>query len=118
MLTICRSFIHSLNFCGSPLLFGAPYIHAQGLNGICVDQPVNHTLRKQFIYELNSEWEAFTLYSTVISNAIIVFLDDPNVNPVVRISSYLPTINIVNAIILGLLLMCHNRTHSAEDAVS
>ncbi|KAG1879591.1 hypothetical protein C8R48DRAFT_767843 [Suillus tomentosus] len=97
----------------SPLLFGAPYIHAQGLNDICVDQP--------FIYKLNSEWEAFTLYSPVILNAIIAFLDDPNINPVVRISSYLPTINIVSAIILGLLLMCHNRTHkqdSAEDAVS
>lgn len=56
------------------------------------------------------------LQSTVILNVIIAFLDDPNVNPVVRISSYLPTINIVSAIILGLLLMCHNRTHKQDSA--
>ncbi|KAG1747680.1 hypothetical protein EDB19DRAFT_1630622, partial [Suillus lakei] len=104
----------------SPLLFGAPYIHAQGLNAICVDQLVNHISWKRFIDKLNSEWEAFTLYSTVILNANIAFLAVPNVKPAARISSYVSTASSVGAIILGLLLMRQNRTHkrdSAEDAV-
>ncbi|KAG2141053.1 hypothetical protein DEU56DRAFT_734554 [Suillus clintonianus] len=104
----------------SPLLFGAPYIHAQGLNAICVDQLVNHISWKRFIDKLNSEWEAFTLYSTIILNANIAFLAVPNVNHAARISSYVSTVSSVGAIILGLLLMRLNRTHkrdSAEDAV-
>ncbi|KAG1783354.1 hypothetical protein EV702DRAFT_1041043 [Suillus placidus] len=58
-----------------------PYIHAQGLNAIYVDRLVNHISWNQFIDKLDSEWEAFTLYSIAILNANIAFLAVPNVNP-------------------------------------
>ncbi|KAG2037554.1 hypothetical protein BDR03DRAFT_376155 [Suillus americanus] len=84
----------------SPFLFGA-YIHAQGLNAICVDQLVKHILWKRFIDKLMSEWG--DLHPTLILNASITSLAVPNGNPTTRISSNLSIINSVSVVILGLL---------------
>ncbi|KIJ66565.1 hypothetical protein HYDPIDRAFT_109616, partial [Hydnomerulius pinastri MD-312] len=107
--------------CMSPFLFGAPDVHAQGLKTIWVDQLVNHISWKRFIDKLNSEWQEFTLYGTVVLNANVAFLAVPTINYPAEIASYVSMICSVGAIILGLLLVRQNRTKgrdSAEEAVS
>ncbi|KAF9225080.1 hypothetical protein BS17DRAFT_778081 [Gyrodon lividus] len=104
----------------SPFLFGAPEIHAKGLRTIWIDQLVNHISWKRFIDKLNSEWQEFTLYGTVVLNANVAFLAVPNINSAARTSSYVSMICSVGAVILGLLLVRQNRTKgrdSAEEAV-
>ncbi|KAH7924789.1 hypothetical protein BV22DRAFT_1119960 [Leucogyrophana mollusca] len=112
----------------SPLLFGAPDIHTKGLKTIWVDQLVNHIPWKKFIDSLNSEWQEFTLYATVVLNANVAFLAVPGVDlgtggneSPAQIASYISIVNSVGAVILGLLLVRQNRTkgrESAEEAAS
>ncbi|KAH7886450.1 hypothetical protein F5I97DRAFT_1928299 [Phlebopus sp. FC_14] len=105
----------------SPLLFGAPDVHAVGLRNIWVDQLVNHISWKRFINRLNSEWQEFTLYGTVVLNANVAFLAISDLNYAAQVSSYVSIVCSVGAVILGLLLVRQNRTKgrdSAEEAVS
>ncbi|KAF9236956.1 hypothetical protein BU15DRAFT_76446 [Melanogaster broomeanus] len=73
--------------CISPFLFGAPVIHAHGLKTIWIDKLVNHVSWKRFINKLNSEWQEFTLYGTVVLNANVAFLALTNLTPAARTSS-------------------------------
>ncbi|KIJ11345.1 hypothetical protein PAXINDRAFT_101701 [Paxillus involutus ATCC 200175] len=104
----------------SPFLFGAPEIHARGLKTIWVDQLVNHISWKRFIDKLNSEWQEFTLYGTVVLNANVAFLGIQSINSTAKTLSYVSTVCSVGAVILGLLLARQHRTRgrdSAEEAV-
>ncbi|KIK97728.1 hypothetical protein PAXRUDRAFT_31630 [Paxillus rubicundulus Ve08.2h10] len=104
----------------SPLLFGAPEIHAKGLKTIWVDRLVNHISWKRFINKLNSEWQEFTLYGTVVLNANVAFLAIQNIKSTTKTLSYVSTVCSVGTVILGLLLARQHRTRgrdSAEEAV-
>ncbi|KAH7914526.1 hypothetical protein BJ138DRAFT_1079243 [Hygrophoropsis aurantiaca] len=107
----------------SPLLFGAPDIHTKGLKTIWVDQLVNHIPWKKFIDSLNSEWQEFTLYATVVLNANVAFLAVPGVDlgtggtqSPAQVASYISIVASVGAVILGLLLVRQNRTKGRESA--
>ncbi|KAF9236957.1 hypothetical protein BU15DRAFT_76447 [Melanogaster broomeanus] len=102
--------------CISPFLFRAPEIYAHGLKTIWIDKLVNHVSWKRFIAKLNSEWQEFTLYGTVVLNANVAFLAVPNMSSAARTSSYVSMACSVGTVILGLLLVRQNRSKSRDSA--
>jgi len=50
-----------LMYCLSPLLFLAPDIHLEALNGIWVDYVAKFKLWEEFIRKLNTEWQEFVI---------------------------------------------------------
>ncbi|OAX38951.1 hypothetical protein K503DRAFT_120713 [Rhizopogon vinicolor AM-OR11-026] len=60
---------------------------------------------KPFIDKLNSEWEAFTLYSSVILNVNIAFLVVPSLSSAARISNYASTVS--SAVCRGRCMLIH-----------
>ncbi|KAF7360414.1 hypothetical protein MVEN_00771400 [Mycena venus] len=114
----------------SPLLFYAPDFHLVGLHAINTDGLIRHRGWSEFVTRLNSEWQEFTLYATVVLNANVAFLAiqsvdnngaiQPNRSPT-QISSYLSMLTSIGSIIIGLLLVKHHRNRdraSASDAAT
>ncbi|KAJ7512644.1 hypothetical protein B0H11DRAFT_1946655 [Mycena galericulata] len=109
----------------SPLLFYAPDFHLVGLYTIYTDGLIRDRGWSEFITRLNSEWQEFTLYGTVVLNANVAFLSiqsvdqDGNAVPTrspAQISSYLSILTSIGAVIIGLLLVKQNRNRDAVTA--
>ncbi|KAJ7792414.1 hypothetical protein B0H14DRAFT_2470155 [Mycena olivaceomarginata] len=112
----------------SPLLFYAPDFHLLGLHAIYTDGLIRHRGWSEFVTRLNSEWQEFTLYATVVLNANVAFLAIQSVDnngaisstrSPTQISSYLSMLTSIGSIIIGLLLVKHHRNRdraSAADA--
>ncbi|KAJ7134852.1 hypothetical protein C8R44DRAFT_436622 [Mycena epipterygia] len=109
----------------SPFLFFAPEVYRQSLEKAYVDGIVLARVWKPFIHKLNTEWQDFTLFATVILNANVAFLSITSVDTltdngrhsVVQIASYLSIVASIGSIVLGLLLVRQNRTKFHESAV-
>ncbi|KAK0237922.1 hypothetical protein EDD85DRAFT_832343 [Armillaria nabsnona] len=108
----------------SPLLFFAPDIHLTSLERIWGDGIVSKVSWTIFIEKLNTEWQEFILYSTVLLNANVAFLaiqsvdessDNPGRSPA-QISSYISIIASIGSIILGLLLIRKNRSKARDSS--
>ncbi|KAK0452419.1 hypothetical protein EV421DRAFT_1768788 [Armillaria borealis] len=108
----------------SPLLFFAPDIHLASLERIWGDGIVSKVSWTIFIEKLNTEWQEFILYSTVLLNANVAFIaiqsvddssDHPGRSPA-QISSYISIIASIGSIILGLLLIRKNRSKARDSS--
>ncbi|KAG1902371.1 uncharacterized protein F5891DRAFT_1023774 [Suillus fuscotomentosus] len=114
-------FIRILNV----VLFNSPAIHSESLHNIWVDNTVVKPRWKKFISQLNSEWNSFTVFSTVMLAVDVSFLtvpgvDDPSVQskPAVTIVIYLSTLCAMGSLVISLILagqVSDNRRSSADS---
>ncbi|KZV67868.1 hypothetical protein PENSPDRAFT_754574 [Peniophora sp. CONT] len=122
----------------SILFLFAPETHLRDLEKICVDGLVVGNVWRRHISKLQGEWEEFIQYATIILTAsvsmlsvpdVILFPDNPNppgggsniqsylppLHSPAAIASYISILCSIGSIVLGLMLVHHNRTRSRED---
>ncbi|KAN0127127.1 hypothetical protein V8E53_015065 [Lactarius tabidus] len=119
----------------SPMLFLAPEIHLQEIEKLWTDEIIIDAAWKGFVPKLLEEWQELILLSTVMLSANVGFLAIPgvvistlndnitNASQVViftspaQIASYMSIEASVGSIVIGLLLIRHNRSKQKEDPV-
>ncbi|KAH7921699.1 hypothetical protein BV22DRAFT_1121988 [Leucogyrophana mollusca] len=106
----------------NPFLFGGPAVHSRGLRGIWVDKIINAPRWKAFINQLNSEWNGFTIYSTVMLAVDVSFLAVPGVDAASQqsqsfatVTIYLSALAAVSSLVLSLILADQNRSQGGES---
>ncbi|KAI9438667.1 hypothetical protein H4582DRAFT_189065 [Lactarius indigo] len=117
----------------SPLLFLAPEVHLRDLEKLWTDEVIIETVWKSFMTKLLEEWGELILWSTVMLTANVGFLAIPGViisninNPLSRasdlkiftsaaqIASCMSVEASAGSIVIGMLLVRHNRTKQKED---
>lgn len=137
-----------VNFCGQPgarldvdqSLYGKPNVHwilrvmniflfgsfdaqSKGIRRIWVDETVVQPRWKNFIDRLTTEWNGYTIYSTVMLAVDISFL---TIQPVqtqmaATLLTYLSTLCVMGSLVVSLVLagqVNENRRRSAEEAAS
>ncbi|KAG0698961.1 hypothetical protein DFH29DRAFT_1070902 [Suillus ampliporus] len=88
------------------VLFGSPDAHSKALHKIWVDHTIVQPRWKNFINRLNSEWNGYTILSTVMLAVDISFLAVPSVQnqtPVILVS-YLSTLCAMGSLVVSLVL--------------
>ncbi|KAI0044955.1 hypothetical protein FA95DRAFT_1597107 [Auriscalpium vulgare] len=109
----------------SPLLFYAPEVHLAEIENVWTDEIIVGVAWKKFIEKLVAEWGDIILYATVILTVDVGFLAIPGVVPIngdnsvtsslpAQITSYLSVLGSVGSIIVGLVLVRHNRAKSDD----
>ncbi|KAI0035427.1 hypothetical protein K488DRAFT_43208, partial [Vararia minispora EC-137] len=119
--------------------FLAPNAHLRDIRNVYVDGIILAPTWKRHIQKLQEEWQEFVLYATVMLNANVAFLSIPDVlifpnnspSPVqgsniqsylmplrspAAIASYVSILFSAGSIVLGLMLIRHNRTRHRENA--
>ncbi|KAI9458587.1 hypothetical protein BJY52DRAFT_412734 [Lactarius psammicola] len=117
----------------SPVLFLAPEVHLRELEKLWTDEVIIETAWKNFMTKLLEEWGELILWSTVMLTANVGFLAIPGViisninNPLksaselkiftspAQIASCMSVEASVGSIVIGMLLVRHNRTKQKED---
>ncbi|KAH9035810.1 hypothetical protein EDB84DRAFT_1675936, partial [Lactarius hengduanensis] len=103
----------------SPVLFLAPEVHLQEIEKLWTDEIIIDTAWKDFIPKLLEEWQELMLLSTVMLSANVGFLAIPgvvvNITTPAQIASYMSMEASVGSIVIGLLLVRHNRSRQKED---
>ncbi|KAH9985510.1 hypothetical protein BJV77DRAFT_113135 [Russula vinacea] len=118
----------------SPLLFLAPEVHLLEMDRLWTDEVIIETAWKNAMSKLLGEWTDIILWSTVMLTANVGFLAIPGVvlsnlsgtnitaaSQVViftspsQIASSLSVLASIGSIMIGLLLVRHNRTKQKED---
>ncbi|EGO29770.1 hypothetical protein SERLADRAFT_458015 [Serpula lacrymans var. lacrymans S7.9] len=113
----------------SPMFFYTPDVHRTALHKIFVDNIASSFTWNKFVDKVNSELQEQNLLATVLLNANVGFLAIQTVdngsnigtnNDVTRsptqVASYLSLVASAGSIILGLVLLRHNRTKARETA--
>jgi len=119
----------------SPVLFLAPEVHLQEIEKLWTDEIIIDATWKAFVPKQLEEWQELILLSTVMLSANVGFLAIPGVvistlndnitsaSQVViftspaHIASYMSMEASVGSIVIGLLLVRHNRSKQKEDPV-
>ncbi|KIK39690.1 hypothetical protein CY34DRAFT_807977 [Suillus luteus UH-Slu-Lm8-n1] len=104
-------------------LFGSFDVQNKAIHRIWVDELVVQPRWKNFIDRLTTEWNGYTIYSTVMLAVDISFLA---VQPVqnqmsATLLAYLSTLCVLGSLVVSLVLagqVNHNRRRSAEDVAS
>lgn len=101
----------------TPLLFFSPMTSIRNLNSMFVDGIVSREKWNAFIKRMNSYLTNTNLLATVLLSANVGFLsihtvDDGNGTTLRQISSYLSLMASCSSILVGLILVRHNRTES------
>ncbi|KAG1740186.1 uncharacterized protein EDB91DRAFT_1133546 [Suillus paluster] len=105
------------------ILFGTPDAHNKALHKIWVDHIVVQPRWKNFINRLNSEWNGYTIFSTVMLAVDISFLAVPSVQnqtPAILVS-YLSAFCAMGSLVVSLVLAAHvndSRRDSAKSVAS
>ncbi|KAH8987898.1 hypothetical protein EDB92DRAFT_1801018 [Lactarius akahatsu] len=117
----------------SPVLFLAPEVHLRELEKLWTDEVIIEAVWKNFMTRLLEEWGELILSSTVMLTANVGFLAIPGVvisninNPLTsaselniftspaQIASCMSVEASVGSIVIGMLLVRHNRTKQKED---
>ncbi|KAI9458569.1 hypothetical protein BJY52DRAFT_1169896 [Lactarius psammicola] len=103
----------------SPVLFLAPEVHIQEIEKLWTDEVIIETAWKSFVPKLLEEWQELILLSTVMLSANVGFLAIPGVvisfTSPAQIASYMSMEASVGSIVIGLLLVRHNRSKQKED---
>ncbi|KAH8982875.1 hypothetical protein EDB92DRAFT_2040114, partial [Lactarius akahatsu] len=103
----------------SPVLFLAPEVHLQEIEKLWTDDVIIDTAWKSFVPKLLEEWQELILLSTVMLSANVGFLAIPgvvvNITTPAQIASYMSMEASVGSIVIGLLLVRHNRSKQKED---
>ncbi|KAI9438665.1 hypothetical protein H4582DRAFT_1814393, partial [Lactarius indigo] len=117
----------------SPVLFLAPEVHLRELEKLWTDEVIIEAVWKSFMTRLLEEWGELILWSTVMLTANVGFLAIPgviisNINNSIssasdlkiftsaaQIASCMSVEASVGSIVIGMLLVRHNRTKQKED---
>ncbi|KAG2338036.1 hypothetical protein BDR05DRAFT_894263, partial [Suillus weaverae] len=93
------------------VLFNSPTIHSESIHNVWVDNTVVKPRWKKFISQLNTEWNSFTVFSTVMLAVDVSFLavpgvDDPSIQskPAATIVIYLSTLCAMGSLVISLVL--------------
>ncbi|KAH8987900.1 hypothetical protein EDB92DRAFT_1948398 [Lactarius akahatsu] len=115
------------------MLFLAPEVHLRDLERLWTDEVIIETVWKSFMTKLLEEWGELILWSTVMLTANVGFLAIPGViisninNPLTsaselkiftsaaQIASCMSVEASAGSIVIGMLLVRHNRTKQKED---
>ncbi|KAF7360380.1 hypothetical protein MVEN_00767800 [Mycena venus] len=110
----------------NPLLFCAPNRHLSNLQKTCTDGLIRNREWSEFITRLTSEWSDITLYTTMLLNANLGFLQaiqsvDNNgvvhhVRSPMQMSSYLSMLTSIGNIVIGVLLTKQTRDRDRASA--
>ncbi|KAG1762758.1 hypothetical protein EDD22DRAFT_952811 [Suillus occidentalis] len=103
-------------------LFGSFDVQNKAIHRIWVDEVVVQPRWKNFIDRLTTEWNGYTIYSTVMLAVDISFLAvQPVQNQIsATLLAYLSTLCVLGSLVVSLVLagqVNHNRRRSAEDVV-
>ncbi|KAI0806179.1 hypothetical protein BC629DRAFT_1590590 [Irpex lacteus] len=106
------------------LFFNAPVGHLKSIHNAYTDELIKLDTWKKHLDDLVDNWREYILYSTVLLNANVAFLDISNVTPddfsqvstVGQVASFISTITSIGSIIVGLLLVRQHRPSSEMDA--
>ncbi|KIK95832.1 hypothetical protein PAXRUDRAFT_352250 [Paxillus rubicundulus Ve08.2h10] len=108
--------------CVDIALLRAPISHLRGIQTIWVDETIDESRWKTYISSLNTEWNGFTIYSTVMLAVDISFLAVPGVQAAsgdpqsgATIAIYASAISSVCAIIISVILAGQIRTHDVDS---
>ncbi|KAG1737401.1 hypothetical protein EDB19DRAFT_1877831 [Suillus lakei] len=92
-------------------LFNSPHIHSESLENVWVDNTVVKPRWKKFISQLTSEWNSFTVFSTVMLAVDVSFLavpgvDDPSTQSksAATIVIYLSALCAMGSLVISLVL--------------
>ncbi|KIJ14494.1 hypothetical protein PAXINDRAFT_12591 [Paxillus involutus ATCC 200175] len=103
-------------------LLGAPVAHLRGIQKIWVDELIDESRWKTYISSLNTEWNGFTVYSTVMLAVDVSFLAVPGVQAAsgdpqsgATIAIYASVISSVCALIISVILAGQIRTHDVDS---
>ncbi|KAH9171928.1 hypothetical protein EDB89DRAFT_2174042, partial [Lactarius sanguifluus] len=100
----------------SPLLFLAPEVHLRDLERLWTDEVIIETVWKSFMTKLLEEWGELILWSTVMLTANVGFLAIPGIfTSAAQIASCMSVEASAGSIVIGMLLVRHNRTKQKED---
>ncbi|KAH9027058.1 hypothetical protein EDB84DRAFT_1239959, partial [Lactarius hengduanensis] len=103
----------------SPVLFLAPEVHLQEIEKLWTDDVIIDSAWKSFVPKPLEEWQELILLSTVMLSANVGFLAIPgvvvNITTPAQIASYMSMEASVGSIVIGLLLVRHNRSKQKED---
>ncbi|PCH35237.1 hypothetical protein WOLCODRAFT_125636 [Wolfiporia cocos MD-104 SS10] len=111
----------------SPLLFNAPEVHLIALEKIWVDDIITIIPWSQFMDRLQTDWQEYVLFATVMLNANISFMTINDVDPgtgsrtPAQIASLVSTIASIGSTFVGLLLVRQYRLKpkdTAQEAVT
>ncbi|KAG2131682.1 hypothetical protein DEU56DRAFT_454610 [Suillus clintonianus] len=105
------------------ILFGSPDAHNKALQKIWVDSTIVQPRWKNFINRLNSEWNGFTIFSTVMLAVDISFLAVPSVQTQTAaiLVSYMSALCAMGSLVVSLVLagqVNDSRRDSAKSVAS
>ncbi|KAG2091844.1 uncharacterized protein F5147DRAFT_619830 [Suillus discolor] len=91
------------------ILFGSPDAQSRAFHRILVDQKIVDVRWKQYIDKLNSDWNGYTIFSTVMLAVDISFLAVPSIETQTpaTLLSYMSTLCVMGSLIVTLLLVGH-----------
>lgn len=91
------------------ILFGSPDAQSRAFHKILVDQNIVDARWKQYIDKLNSDWNRYTIFSTVMLAVDISFLAVPSVETQTpaTLLTYMSTLCVMGSLIITLLLVGH-----------
>ncbi|KAF8842038.1 hypothetical protein BDN67DRAFT_948586 [Paxillus ammoniavirescens] len=108
--------------CVDIALLRAPISHLRGIQTIWVDEMIDESRWKTYISSLNTEWNGFTIYSTVMLAVDVSFLAVPGVQAAsgdpqsgATIAIYASVISSVCALIISVILAGQIRTHDVDS---
>ncbi|KAF9223277.1 hypothetical protein BS17DRAFT_705694 [Gyrodon lividus] len=104
------------------MLLGGPIPHLRGIQKIWVDEMIDESRWRGYISSLNTEWNGFTIYSTVMLAVDVSFLAVPGVQAasgdppsMVMIPIYASVINSVCALIISVILAGQIRRNDVDS---
>ncbi|KAG1733740.1 hypothetical protein EDB19DRAFT_1830862 [Suillus lakei] len=105
------------------ILFGSPNAHNKALQKIWVDSTIVQPRWKNFINRLNSEWNGYTIFSTVMLAVDISFLAVPSVQTQTAaiLVSYMSALCAMGSLVVSLVLagqVNDSRRDSARSVAS
>jgi len=108
------SFFAPLDF----LLFYTPSKYIRQLEGVYIDSIVNLPRWNVFADKLNTEWNSFTIYSTVMLAVDISFLSVPSMGsaPVAMVATYMSLLSVLGSLLASMVLA--RQSHVQHDCVS
>ncbi|KAF9235813.1 hypothetical protein BU15DRAFT_50945, partial [Melanogaster broomeanus] len=108
--------------CVDVALLGAPIAHLRSIRKIWVDEIIDESRWRTYISGLNTEWNGFTIFSTVMLAVDISFLAVPGVQAAsgdpqsaATISIYASVISSVCALIISVVLAGQIRSHDVDS---
>ncbi|KAG0699793.1 hypothetical protein DFH29DRAFT_1001648 [Suillus ampliporus] len=105
------------------VLFGSPDAYSKAIHNVWVDYTIVQRRWKNFINRLNSEWNGYTIFSTVMLAVDISFFAVQSVQtqPPVMIVSYMSTLCAMGSLVVSLILagqVSDSRRDSAQSVAS